>query len=496
MFQRIRHMGARLLLGSRSPRDNHRPALSSSGYVFGGMPIPASMLREPHYLFMGMTDSGKTLLVNALMQSCLRNPDGDLKHRALVYDAKQEAYSVLAGCLPRSRLVVLNPVDQRCVPWDLASDVDSEATACQLADILCPVKAENGDNWFFDGAARGLLAATIDALRLTRPGVWNLSDVQHHLSSARRVSALLRQTDLGRKTLENYLDHKEQRTPQNVMASVWQRISPYRTIAALWARAKNRPISLTEWATSDEPRVLLLPRNKRHSATLDPIVRCIFERVSQLVTGRPDDQNADLTWIFLDEVARAPDLGDALLEILALGRSKGARCVLAMQDIDMLKSEKLYGDTAEAMLAQCGNVAISKLNSVSTREWGSQFVGERKYIKVSRTYIESVRGPTTVNENHSPEKERIMLPAEFGELPLPVKGVRGPTAVFATPEFGVWRGTVDAAFLDATLPIASTDPRDRGFIERPISDQEALVPGKRVPESRATDSGSTYSCVH
>ena len=85
--------------------------------------------------------------------------------RALVYDAKQDMPSLLAGMHVSAPLHLLNPLDARANAWDMAEDVTSPAAALQAATLLIP-KAAHDANPFFSNAARHLLQGVLLALIL------------------------------------------------------------------------------------------------------------------------------------------------------------------------------------------------------------------------------------------------------------------------------------------------------------------------------------------
>src|SRR5262249_39684298 len=79
---------AELLAKAKAPAD--------SGLQIGQHLFPSEIATR-HFAFIGTTGSGKTLLQRLLMQSALPKIGAGLGHRAVVYDAKQDILSILAG---------------------------------------------------------------------------------------------------------------------------------------------------------------------------------------------------------------------------------------------------------------------------------------------------------------------------------------------------------------------------------------------------------------
>ena len=155
------HLRGRVLTEAESVR-RVTGNTADSGLQLGRHCLPAR-LATGHWAIVGATGSGKTLLQRLLMQSVLAQIRAGSGHRALVYDAKADVISILAGMHLACPVVILNPFDARSVAWDMARDITSPAAALQAATLLVP-EAKNDSNPFFTNAARQLLHAVIQAL--------------------------------------------------------------------------------------------------------------------------------------------------------------------------------------------------------------------------------------------------------------------------------------------------------------------------------------------
>ena len=92
------------------------------GLQLGRLRVPSECAYS-HLALVGATGSGKTLLQRLLMQSVLPRVGEGFGHRALIYDAKQDVLSVLAGMKLSCPIRTLNPLDARAVAWDMAADI-------------------------------------------------------------------------------------------------------------------------------------------------------------------------------------------------------------------------------------------------------------------------------------------------------------------------------------------------------------------------------------
>jgi hypothetical protein len=119
--------------------------------------------------------------------------------------------------------------------------------------------------------------------------------------------------------------------------------------------------------------------------------------------------------MILDELGKAgklPYLDDLMLQ----GRSKGVAALLAFQSVLSIRAQ--YQAEADALLGQCGNVAIFQLREPETRKWASQLFGEYEGIEEMRS--RTTRG---TNNNVTYTKQRFkrstVLDSEFLSLTRP-----------------------------------------------------------------------------
>lgn len=465
---------------------------------WGGAEIPLRRM-EPHYLLLGTAGSGKTLSLRLLMQAVLAIRRGGLRARAVVYDAKREFYTVLTGMgIPPEAIVILNPADSRSAAWDLAKDIQTKDDARNIAITLVPNPGQQGkENPFFGEAVQGLLTAVMWALHRRSPGAWTLLDVLRPFATPDTLKAFLQPDPDGRNTYQRYFTSALEATGGIVSTIDTKLISPYESIAHLWARSDHR-VSLKAWSTDPRPSILILGTDENR-ASVDRINQAMFQRIVQLVSAKPDlaqdpDRHSDQTWFFLDELRFAGEL-PMIGHLISLGRSKGVRAVLATQDLDGLYAA--YGENkGNELLALCGNIAAFRLISPKTREWAAKLFGE--YEGWERDYsfsVSSSRSKTTSwgtvgtdtkgdSESRSTHakivKRESILPSEFFAFPKPGPDT-GIPGFFATAEMGAWRGPVPWDFLVQRLKVK--DPHAEAFVPRSPTDYESPDADGPAPET-------------
>jgi type IV secretory pathway TraG/TraD family ATPase VirD4 len=463
----VRHLRGRRLRDAETVRANlHR----SPGTIrLGGCLLP-HRVAYGHFAAIGATGSGKTILQRLLMQSVLPRIGSGLGQRALVYDAKQEVLSLLGGMDISAHIHVLNPLDSRCVAWDIAADVTSPASVLQAASLLIP-KAAHDANPFFSNAARHLLHGIFLALVLKAPKRWTLRQAILILRSESLLRQVLEENEPTRYLLQ-YCEHPA--TFQNILSTILTRIAPYEIIAALWDQAESR-LSLRSWLDSES--ILVLGNAEDNRAAIDTINQLIFKRLSELILAKSEIEHdsSRTTWLLLDEVRQAGPL-EGLSALMTKGRSKGAAVLLGFQDINGLRD--VYGkEVADELVGQCNTKAILRLNSPETARWASQLIGSSEFIETrkSRSRSRSFRdmglregGSSGVSFSDGITNRALVLDSELLDLPE-TSLENGLTGIFVSPLTGAFRDHLTGSWLADHLKLPN--PHVANFVPRPESHQ-------------------------
>lgn len=450
------HRGRTLLtLRSAAARAARHARPSESRLPWGGIGLPCSAA-SAHFAVMGATGSGKTLTLRLLMQAVLPTIRPGSRSRALVYDAKQDVLSQLAGMNVTCPIHLLHPLDVRGVAWDLAADCHAPATAMQLASILIP--AEEGPNRFFTDAARDLLTGALISLHRTIPEQWTLRDLLLVIRDRERLASLLRSVPEVRDRLQYFA---EPRTFQNIFSTLAARTAVYEPLAACWDRA-GAALGLAGWVQSES--ILVLGNDESVRSALDALNRAVFQRLTELLLAGPERRETS-TWIFLDEVREAGKL-EGLGRLLTKGRSKGCAVVLGFQDIEGMR--EVYGPhVAEELIGQCGNKAILRLENPGTAEWAARMFGDQERYERSRTYPEGGR-LAGKSDTEQLVQRPLVLPSEFLSLPRPGQG-QGLVGYYLSPPVGSYRGGMTWRALSKQL--YSKHPAVPDYLPRPADDQ-------------------------
>ena len=411
-----------------------------------------------HFLVMGATNTGKTLIQRMLMQSALKSIGAGLDQRAIVFNAKQDVLSILAGMNLNCPVVTLDPFDARGYAWDMATDITTRTDAETLAANLVPID-EHATQKFFDEAVRSLYEEVIVTFIGTAPGDWTLGDVIFAMRDRERLTGVLKQTEEGRELVKLCFANEE--TAQNIMATVNVRTKPYRSIAGCWQWAKDegRTVSLTKWLS--EESVLVLGNSHTARPAIRAINQVLFTRLAQLILDQ-DESKTRRNWIFLDEVRQAGRLA-ALTDLMVEGRSKGACVVLGFQDIEGMKHVHTT-HLANELVGQAHNVCVTKLINPETAELVSKMIGEYEAIEKDESVTESQGGGRSRTVSARRVRRPAAMPSEIMSMLMPSPKT-GLTFYALTP-LGAYRETIPGKVVASTLMGANTDPARGGMPNR------------------------------
>jgi hypothetical protein len=424
--------------------------------LFFGAWLPAA-IAAVNFLVTGTVGSGKTILQRLLLQFFLPRIKPGSDRRAVVFDPMREMLQLLSGMGLDCPVVIMDPFDERCQPWDVAADITTPAAAMQLAAAFVP--PENHTNRFFSDAARAILRAVIVALNWLAHGKWTLRDLVLVVTNVTLLKHVLSLCPATQHVLDNYA---EERVFLNVMATIQSRIDRFEPIAALWHTARLAPASLKEFLNRNE--ILLLRNDPAIYEAQQTLNQLLLKRLQEILLSQPGSRTRE-TIIALDEL---PALGklEGLTELLLMGRSKGVRHILGFQDIDSLR--RLYGkEGANEIIGQCGNKAILRLDSPETARWASDVLGKYLGPEVTRNWD---REGQVSHAEHRVERD-AMLPSEFMSFPPTGPGT-GLTGLFLSPSIGAWKGTIRWDFLMNNLLPPGPVP---DFLPRP-DDEQILKP--------------------
>jgi len=421
---------------------------------WGGLRPRLSALGGPHFLLMGETGSGKSVLMKLMMRTVLGDDGYDLRYRSLVFDPKGEFIPFLRRCgVPDRATILTNPFDARSAAWDIAADITNEADSVAVAEAIAPRKADrdnpvSGENVFWNNAANQIIRYVIDGFNQTCPGAWDLRDVVLACMDRDYLRAVLPLTYAGERASKNFLEG-DQRLADSVHATLDALLAPVELIANMWTAASTR-FSIKQWARGGG--VLVLSADPAHEETCTTANNLLIRAAIQAILSKPEDTTGDYTWFFLDELREAGRF-PRFSSLMNLSRSKGGRVVLASQNKSGLNAA--FGkDEANEVVGACNNQVLLALGSEEDAKWASAMFSET-YADTTSTTV----GQGSVSTTQRDELRPLIPPITFRQLPL-ASNTGGAIEGFGAASGGMWYAVkLSADDVNALMPPRDSDPR-------------------------------------
>lgn len=379
---------------------------SSKGVsVFPDLPLPSNREKQGA-LIIGQVGSGKTQILLPMLNQVVK-----AKSKAVTFDIKGDFSSYF---LDYDHVALLAPWDSRSIRWAISKDVKTEYQAELFAEALI---AENTNDPMWSNSARTILAGCIVVLLSQKGQSWGWLS----------LSSLLNESSekLQRFLSKNYpqaakLVDPQSKTSQSMMLTLHSQVKVIHQLAKAWGEALDG-VSLSEWVKSDQPEIqhIIIQNHTDFSALSKSLADLSLYFISQTLLGLPDNSKRSL-YFFLDEVAHLRF--SQLPTLLSLGRSKGAKLFLGIQDLGLL-NRYFSREEIQAISSMLGTLIVLRVSGVGdTLASLSTALGTKEVERLSSTF--DYRG----NNSYSWQRQElpVVTEAEISQLPqASEKGIVG-----------------------------------------------------------------------
>lgn len=423
-----------------SPRPTGRRSgrlAKQNGVPWGYVLFKPTQFSNNNRFVIGFPGSGKTLTIRLVMAAQLPWPHAQRRpqiydhglrlhqanggtpfaelrqqvYQSIVYDAKTEHITRLIahGFTPGIDLHILNPLDKRCMVWDIARDVHDAIRAKEFAALIVsdisPPSHYDGTSQHFNDTAKRVIFQVVQVLQKTK--AWRLRDLIHAFRSESVIRQVLKLHPEGGDSIAHIRDTAE---GQSAFSTIKRYLGQFTIVAAAWdaveqKHGKSRLVSLTEWVDRGEGTILLLPDGDEYGETTRPFNRFLFKRLTKLMLSPKEKQRKRNRTIFIDELPTAGKL-TALPALLTKGRDYGVNVLLGCQDIKQMY--ETYGQNgAEVIINSCPYRAYLRCLG-ETAHWCSRQVG-RQWIERAQPNSGYSQGNSAGQGEGFNDKTRVWL---------------------------------------------------------------------------------------
>ena len=415
---------------------------------------PISKSRETrHILIFGGVGSGKTQTLLPLMRAARDRGD-----RAIIFDFKGDFTPDFRSCtaLHNGQEIevedaIFAPWDSRSVPWAVAQDVNTLSAAREFAARMIVEPGGGSGSPMWANAARQLLVACLVELQTIKPGDWGFADLIARLT--RPVDQL---TEAARRYFPEAVTALGDGLQNVTTVGIRINLMSYLSVIFDLARAWPTPgiFSIRDWLTEAGARrvkTVILQHDGQFETLARAFNGAVIGLAGQLIKSQLVGESKERKlWIFLDEF---PELGkvETILSLAAVGRSKGIRVVIGLQDLSQLK--KIYSEhDTNSIVSMVGTHVIAHVSPGETAQYiAEKLIDEREIDRLDVSITSGTGSSPGIFTNGGPRtsrwqplREPVVLPSELLQLgpDLDLGGVK------------VWMSGIGEDVLEVLIPFS------------------------------------------
>ena len=356
-----------------------------------------------HICILGTTGVGKSTLIKTLLEQVREKHPDDL---AIIFDIKGEYLSAFY----KDGDLIFNPLDKRCIHWNLFSDIKDTIEISDIARAFIPLK--EGQNSYFYNAAKDVFASILEIL--WKKQEWSYERLWEVITMNPRdlLEFLTKNSHLGGAIGAQHISKPDSPQTQGVIATAIEHLHPIRTLIGLLD--KNNGISLREWLQKGKGW-LFLPYLPAYSSLLAPLFTALVNLLMIESLMQPDYPPRRIFFV-LDELGNLLTL-PKLSTIVAVGRSKNVSVWLGTQTIAKLDVRYTPG-VCKDVLNNCNTKILFRVTDPDTAKFCEQLLGQQEFEERKKSYslgVENVRDG--VSFQRVDVTKPIVLASEFYNLP-------------------------------------------------------------------------------
>jgi type IV conjugative transfer system coupling protein TraD len=360
--------------------------------------VPLLKDKEPaHMLITGTTGSGKTNAFHTLLPQIRKRGD-----RGIVVDLTGD---LVSKYYREGYDLLLNPLDERSLHWDLWKDCTSLSHYDALAESIIPGKSSSHDP-FWDEASRTLFRIAVQKLEEQ-----DLKDPHtlYELLTSSDMKAF--QTFFEGTEASSYTSKEGEKTTLSVRANLATHLSAFK-----YLNKTEDGFSLRAWINhpTHQDQWLFLSALPDQRKTLRPLISAWLDlSINALMSASPTLKRR--LWFVMDELPALQKLPSLKVGLAELRKYGG--CILAgLQSIPQL--EEIYGKAAsQNMLNLFNTFLFFRNNDPTTAQWISKVLGEREQQEIQENLSYGAHAMRDgVSLNPTSKTTPLILPTEIGSL--------------------------------------------------------------------------------
>lgn len=373
----------------------------ASTLTLGGVPLLANAETQ-HILLAGTTGTGKSVCIQELMDQVRAKGQ-----KAIVFDIDG---TLIANYFRPGKDIILNPLDERCPPWNIWQECQDKADYEAIADSLMPEHLVGHDPFWLKSAqtiftevALALWMKTAEKI----PSNQTLLELLFKTKSA-RLSTLVAGTPA-----EPLVSDQNEKMALSIQAT----LSTYcKALLYLRDDTQGNLFSIRRWIREEEQDSwLFIATDAQKSEALKPLLSVWLDVATKSVLSLPPFAERRI-WFFVDELPKLHRL-PSLQGLLERGRKYGACFVGSVQDIHQVHA--VYGrNNAETLTSLFNTKIFFRSQEPESIAWMSKTLGTLELIEKKEGFsygANDMRDGVSIHRER--RREAVVKETEFLELP-------------------------------------------------------------------------------
>lgn len=408
-----------------------------TGFTLGGLNLPRDF-ETSHFLVLGTTGSGKSVLLNQLLaQVSSRN------EKAIIYDVKGEFLSK-HGKPDNKDNLIFYPFDTRSLRWSVFNEIRHKPDFDMIATALLQPPKEASENKYWYDAARDVFRAGMLFLYMNNMKK-NRDIIDFFNKPMAEIVASISSLPLEERSALKHIDG-DSKPAMGVMSTLQAGIPFLRYIAD-----QDGDFSFREFIRDQKDRRHLYLLNIRnYEPIFKPLMTFVVDIMTREVLSLPDDREKRIFFL-VDEFASLGRLS-SIFDFISMARSKGGSMILANQDLGAIES--IYGrPLLKTFYNNLNNKFILRIEDPETSKFLSEAFGEREIIKKMESRSMS---PGDFGDRHTisdqDKTEKVILQSQFQDL-------KDFQAYIKIGKIGISKFKIPVNFFDKKMPHFQIDER-------------------------------------
>lgn len=358
-------------------------------FEVAGVRVPRGA--EPyHLLVVGSTGSGKSVALTQLLDHIQAR--GDV---ALIVDSGGEYASRYYN---PQRDYIINPFDDRCVPWSPTAELEGPWDAEALAKSMIPDGVGDSKEW--NGYAQTLVTSVLRKLiELQR---LSIKDLLYYCQAAplEELSEFLAGTPAAAQLVSD-------RTFGSIRTIATSYLATYAYLSD-----NSNPFSVAKFIRREAPGFAFLTYRDDQLDSLRNMISCVLDVAARTILAMPANSQRRV-WLVIDEFASIGKV-QSIEAVATKARKVGGCLVLGLQAVSQLRDR--YGEHgAQTILSCLSSWLVLRCSDADTAEYISKYIGETELSRLNKGESSSdTGGSDSLNEQIL--TQRAVLPVELQRL--------------------------------------------------------------------------------